>query len=150
MHPSRQIPLGDSFSQAVLSHLLSYIQCCIWLVRTTVIRQPAAIIKIAAVYWVPTICQVYNFIWFLWRIYFYFLQAVEKSVAERLVPHDAGKWLSGNLNPDLFFYKPVLLITMLYYQLAFSTQTKLVIFQIKTSHMDNRWTISLALGPNMA
>lgn len=73
-------------------------------------------------------------------MYFYSHYAVEESVAMRLVTHKANEWLNGNLNPDLSVLKPVSLITMLYYQFASNPQTKLVIFQIKTSHMDDRWT----------
>lgn len=75
--------------------------------------------------------------------------AEEESVAKRLVTHRASKWLNGNLNADLSVFKPVFLFTMLYHQLASSTQSRLIIFQMKTHRMDDRWDHSLPLGPNM-
>lgn len=74
--------------------------------------------------------------------------AEEESVAKRLVTHRASKWLNGHLNADLSVFKPVFLITVLYHQLASSTQSRLIIFQMKTC-MNDRWDHSLPLGPNM-
>ena len=62
-HPSRGMPPGDTVSYRLfLSHVLSYIQCYIWLVKNTVTSQLAAIIMLTTIYSVPTMCQIYNFV----------------------------------------------------------------------------------------
>lgn len=138
-HPSRRSLPGRWFPTGSLSPDCTALQD---LVVGNTANQQQSIIILTAIYAVLTVCQhLTSFKFCGGRIFYSHLTDGGEC------SQDACEWLSGSLNPDLPVFKPVPSITPKHYPFAFSPQTWLVTFQIKTGHMDDRWALSLPLVP---
>lgn len=128
MHPGRKALPGDMAAHRLsLAHLHCSLQD---LVVGNVTGQPAAVIKLPLMRFLPCARHLTSSNFYEGR------NSVPTLRME--CGQDTCECLSRSLNPDLLVLKPVLLITTIHYQLAFSIQTRLVTFQIKTSHIEDR------------